>query len=225
MKVAGIIMMLALMVGGCATDRSKVILAGTTEKCDAPIWEVGDMWQHANQEGRYSEMQVMGKETINTEEVYIVRNRAGNSDMGISTKTLALRMDIDKATGRKFKPITTWQWEYDFPLYVGKKWGRTVTGTSAGGLVPMNYFMTYRVRAFEDVTVQAGVFKAFKIEMEQKSMSSGGSVTQYVWYSPQVKNEVRQKFGGATGTWTINSQDTELKFYKVKTAGEVPGVR
>jgi hypothetical protein len=217
MTISGIMMILVLAIAGCATDRNAIVSSG--KSCDAPIWEEGDTWQYAWPENKVSETRVKSRETFNKEDIYVLENRGGNNNVGVSVKTLGERVDINKQTGQKHKPILTTPWEYDFPLYVGKKWGRTITGTSAGGLVNVNYFVTSRVVGFEEITVLAGTFETFKIEIDQKAMDIGSSVVVYVWYAPQVKNYIKVKYGGATGRWTINAPDIELRAYKVKTPG------
>jgi len=57
--------------------------------------------------------------------------------------------------------------EKSLPLYVGKKWEKTVSGVDTRS-IQRNYLYGYRVLSFEDVTVLAGTFKAFKIEREQE---------------------------------------------------------
>jgi hypothetical protein len=217
MKITGMLLILTLVLLGCAADRMQPAPLTHTVQCDAPVWEVGDTWQHVVPNGKYSEVRVIGKDTFNKEEIYVLENKFENSNSGVSTRTLGIRVEIDKVTGSKQKPIATSQWEYEFPLYLGKKWNRTVTGRGGfGGISSENYFYTYKVTAYEDVTVQAGTFKAFKIEREQKSMLTGSSLIMLTWYSPQVKNYVKQNYAGVTGSWAIDTQENELKFYKVK---------
>ena len=103
---------------------------------------------------------------------------------------------IDKATGnmvatlRMGKEATatlphagTFSW----PLYVGKSWTASYTyrdnvrGMSMGPIK-----VDYRVAAYEDVTIPAGTWKAFRIESE-----SGGSSFSTSWYAPDIKLTVK----------------------------------
>lgn len=74
-----------------------------------------------------------------------------------------------------------------------------------------NYLYRYRVLSFEEVTVLAGKFKAFKIEHEQRNLSQReGSVITYLWYSPELKREVLFRNGSVSGNWQVTGHDYEL---------------
>lgn len=87
------------------------------------------------------------------------------------------------------KPIMTWDpplyWEY--PLEVGKTWTHNtrVTNYAKRQTTPFQY--TQKVEAYEDVTVPAGTFKAFKIST---SDTLGNENVQ--WFSPQLRTFVKQ---------------------------------
>ena len=77
---------------------------------------------------------------------------------------------------------------FSWPLYVGKTWTATYTfnnrlqGMTVG---PVN--VEYRATAYEDVTVPAGSWKAFKIESEAAS-----SAFSTIWYAPEIKLIVKR---------------------------------
>jgi len=104
---------------------------------------------------------------------------------------------------------------YDFPLYVGKKWAKRVQGQLSDG-AGFGYLFSFRVLSVEGVTVAAGTFKAFKIEMEQKVLQPGATAITHIWFSPEVKNLADLKFIGSYGAaWNIKGQDFELADYKL----------
>lgn len=86
-------------------------------------------------------------------------------------------------------PVVTWDpplnWEW--PLKVGKSWTREqrVTFHAAKRTVP--YTLTQKVEAYEDVTVPAGTFKAFKVS----TVTSLGD-DNVVWFSPELGVFVKQ---------------------------------
>ena len=83
------------------------------------------------------------------------------------------------------KPIISWDPPigYNFPLVVGKTTTKTYQMTlhARNKTVPVQ--VTWKVEAYEDVTVPAGTFKAFKIH---QSTSLGDENTS--WYNPEVGN-------------------------------------
>jgi hypothetical protein len=77
---------------------------------------------------------------------------------------------------------------FSWPLYVNKSWTATFTfnnrvqGMTVG---PLN--VQYRVTAFEDVTVPAGTWKAFKIESE-----TSNNAFSTIWYAPEIHLMVKR---------------------------------
>lgn len=77
-------------------------------------------------------------------------------------------------------------------LAVGKRWRSAYTNTPAGGTASSNYF-DFKVVAFEEVTVPAGRFKAYKIERVGEASSPGGYtvLTGTHWIDPTTMITVR----------------------------------
>jgi hypothetical protein len=77
---------------------------------------------------------------------------------------------------------------FSWPLYVGKTWTATYTfNNRLQGMTVGPVHVEYRVTAYEDVTVPAGSWKAFKIESE-----SGSNAFSTIWYAPAVKLTVKR---------------------------------
>jgi hypothetical protein len=77
---------------------------------------------------------------------------------------------------------------YEWPLRVGKSWTRQVNLTlhASKQTVPMESKLT--VEAYEDVTMPAGTFKAFRV----RSTDNLGN-EDVNWYSPELSIFVKQK--------------------------------
>lgn len=203
---------LAILNGGCATQQPYV--AG--EKCDAPIWKVGDSWRYIYDNKREWEYRVLGIEEFENRQIYVVEDLYGQYKKGFDTKTLQHKVNISPDR-KKVVPMTDWGWHFDFPLYVGKKWEKMVSGIDSASM-QRNYVYVYKVLSFEDVTVPAGTFKAFKVEREQRDFNqktAGASFVTYLWYSPDLKREVKFGYGPASGSWRITGQGYELKSFKL----------
>jgi hypothetical protein len=196
-----------------------VVLSITTllwaqERCEAPVWNVGDSWRYRTDNKKEREYKVLGVEDFKNTKIYVVESRYGFNKKGFDIRTLELKVDISP-DGKKIVPMTDWNWFYDFPLYVGKKWEKMTEGKTAVN-TPRNYVFTYKVLSFENVTVPAGTFKAFKIESEQRSMAHiSNTFVTYLWYSPEVKREVKFQPGPHSGDWRITEQGYELKSFKL----------
>jgi hypothetical protein len=183
------------------------------EKCDIPIVNIGDSWRYRNDLKKEWEFKVIGIEDFKKTKIYIVEDVYGIYKRGYDVKTLKYIVDI-APNGRKIVPMTDWTLSLNFPLYVGKKWSEMVSGKDAENN-PRNYLYTYKIVSFENITVLAGEFKAFKIEFTQVSYATSSEIKVYIWYSPEVKREVKFQYGPAYGRVSITGQGYELKSFKL----------
>lgn len=103
--------------------------------------------------------------------------RHGIQLMDPQTHGVVAQLSSAGQPGYTFNPDIRWQ----LPLEVGKTWTSTheMTQHAAGRVVPVTF--TFTVDAYEDVTVPAGTFKAFKVS----SRNSFGEVEQ-VWTVPSL---------------------------------------
>jgi hypothetical protein len=92
---------------------------------------------------------------------------------------------------------------YSFPITVGKTWTGNTRVTTPQRTTDVQY--TFNVEAYEDVTVPAGTFKAFRIRYTDQY------VENLQWWSPEhglwVKTKVRRNASHPAGAGT---RDTEL---------------
>lgn len=99
-------------------------------------------------------------------------------------------------------PPTAWQW----PLHVGKKMTRkfTVTVHATKQTIPVE--VTDTIEAYEDVTVPAGTFKAFRV----RSVDNAGN-DNVTWISPELGIFVKQSLRRtATHSQGPGTRDTEV---------------
>ena len=114
----------------------------------------------------------------------------------------------DSAVGLRF---------LDFPLEVGKRWTQTTNWMSETSNRQREMKHEYEVVGFEDVTVPAGTFKAFKImhsrrtipKLEMRERDRG---KRMLWYAPAAKTRVKREF---MGTVRFGSE-WELLSYSLK---------
>ena len=101
------------------------------------------------------------------------------------------------------KPIVTWDppigWEW--PLEVGKSWTKEYRMTNHMNQRTVTYQSTQKVEGYEDVTVPAGTFKAFRM-----STSTSLGEENMVWFSPDlgiwVKAQMRRSAKHPAGAGT-----------------------
>jgi hypothetical protein len=201
---------LGIFFVNCATEQKATLpTAISQEKCDAPIWNVGDYWRY-----RYSDMKEWQYTVERIEEdSYVVDDYYGSYKNCFDRKTLRLLAHIDHKGDKKavYSP-----WYIDFPIYVGKKWKKMFTSPpSRGSSVDINYLNEYKVISHEDVTVPAGTFKAIKIELKQTNY--GGKFAfgkAYYWYSPEIKYIIRIEYEDIP--YWIGSRNSALIKFELK---------
>ncbi len=110
-------------------------------------------------------------------------------------------------------PVVTWDppLSYDWPLEVGKTWTKNHRITIHAAKRTLAFQSTQKVEAYEDVTVPAGTFKAFKV-----STSDTLGNENINWFSPDlgifVKSSLKRTAKNAQGAGT---RDIELVSQKI----------
>ena len=90
--------------------------------------------------------------------------------------------------GKEATSITPHDGTFSWPLFVGKTWTATYTfNNRVQGMTIGPMHVEYRVTAYEDVSVPAGSWKAFKIESETAS-----NAFSTIWYAPDAKLIVKR---------------------------------
>jgi hypothetical protein len=112
------------------------------------------------------------------------------------------------------KPILSFDppFGYDWPLTVGKTWTKSykMTVHATKRIIPFD--VTFKVEAYEDVTVPAGTFKVFKI-----SQVIPGASEETYWLAPElglfVKQSLRRtdKSGYGPGTREVELVSQTIK--------------
>jgi tetratricopeptide (TPR) repeat protein len=186
------------------------------EKVDAPIWNVGDKWTFT----RGTTMEVVAADENSYSVIF-----SGSKTLTIFDKsTLNRKYIIEEDKRQEFKG--SWKRALNFPLIVGKVWKDKFSSraTRSGMFDAENrYFETFKVLGFEDVKVEAGIFKAVKIEYSQEGFSSGGQIWKgkaWFWYAPEAKYIVKCQYD-KNPVWT-GIYDWELTtFFDYSKAQEI----
>jgi hypothetical protein len=95
--------------------------------------------------------------------------------------------------------------DFKFPLTVGQKWSYDYQANPTGAKKPVRRLVEINVTGIEQVTTQAGTFKAFKVRKENSRPGSKGQlwVTEHYWSSETnsvVKSFYDTTEGGGLGT-------------------------
>jgi hypothetical protein len=186
------------------------------EKIEAPIWNVGDKWVFT---------QGMAIEVVNNTDENSYKAKFQNETLLFDKSTLNM---VYPFQGQKRQTYRAPQRRlFDFPFMIGKswkdkysaqlKWEDEYTSRSGGYSIvdETQIFESYRVLGWEDVEVQAGKFKAIKIEYKRDWSSPNGGMREgkaWYWYSPEVRNLVKFQYDKSQ-IWSRNNNWELVSFH------------
>jgi len=205
LQVASAGLMVTLASGGCA------VMAPKAERYVAPA--VGATWVTARRDtGSYGSASVQLAGRFLGEQMW--QGRKVIAFEGQEFTLLAYPTGDWVAQVKGSTPLVSWDppLSWDWPLDVGKTWTRTyrVTIHASKQTIPLE--VRQKVEAYEDVTVPAGTFKAFKI-----STSDTLGNENLAWFSPElgifVKQSLRRTAKHSAGP---GARETELVSQTIK---------
>jgi len=170
------------------------------EKMEAPVWNVGDKWIFTGD----GNIEVVKADQSG----YILKFSERNCNVesqGCKTilfgKATLNRINAVEGDKRK-KYVMGLSKLLDFPLGPGKQWKTAYSSTGPGSMGPVSYDFSeiYKVSGWEEIVVQAGKFKALRMEYKRVTTGASGwgaigrEMTNQYWYSPEVKYFVRCQY-------------------------------
>lgn len=187
-------------------------MAWAQEKCEAPVWNVGDRWTYEFTKGHTGTQAVVDL----SNDLFILKIEEVRNLSAYDRKTMNLKYLIDE-TGKQVKAISPFRNLYDFPIVVNKKWSDTTISKTARESVDTTYANEFKIESTEIVTTPAGKFESYKIYYKQTNMSSNKSGWVRYWYSPEVKAWVKRE-GEKSSYWegVSSATNAELISYKIK---------
>jgi len=156
------------------------------ERCEAPVWNVGDKWNYKDAAGETWTNEVVDSE----KDLYILKRGIQTKDSIASTpagfvsfasanimrdtqmgfpqylyafdkKTLNIKYVVREGGWRE-KCTSPLREFFNFPIFVGKKWTESTNGIAPGG-IDYSLFYTFKIEGIEDVSTAAGTFNAYRI--------------------------------------------------------------
>jgi len=187
--------------------------AWSQEKCEAPVWKIGDKWTYKDATGATFSSEVLDVK----EDVFVLKNEAPKSVVAIDRKTMNLKFFIGPE-GRKVGATGVLKKVNDFPLFVGKKWTDSFTVESRRGMQQeLTILCDLKVEDIAEVKTPAGTFKAYVIYSKQGTPAYGGRYGwMRRWYSPDVKAWVKREYEKSDYWVESRMNDAELISYELK---------
>lgn len=188
-----------LLIAGCAAMQNRPNTAAPGSTYVQAVRSTGS-FGNVNAEQR---SRVIGERTWQGRKVFVYENTATGGSL--ITEPESGRWI---AFARGDTPTLSWEpaLGWDFPLEVGKSWSRKHRVTNHANKTTTDFEGHWKVEAYEDITVRAGTFKAYKVVYTD---SVGTETT--TWWTPEfglfIKNLSRRTGKHAAGPGT---NETEL---------------
>lgn len=181
-----LIAVVSLAVGCAAVDTSRTQPAPGEAVAESPKLAPGDTWTWSTHTEKF-----LGEEAG----LLVFQIPAGGYvAKRYRTKDLNLVKDLQ---GERLSQLRDPHAGFlSFPVFVGKAWSHSYKNRELSGDVIRH--TSYRVRAYEQVTVKAGTFQAFRIEGTDQRSDRQYPIVVSLWYGPDAKAIV--KFDGVDGS-------------------------
>ena len=176
MKSQFIIFFALIMLGACNSPKK----SGITEQPTLADYQVGEKWIW-----KYKGVTTTGEVRSDGTDTRTIVSTNGVLGMTIGKDTIPLS-DI-------VKPEESETPKYDWPLEVGKKWKYENNWTSQDGTTG-SQSQDAEVLSYQEETVKAGTFMAYRIQYTGKTTNSRGysADEKEVWlYAPEVKTFIK----------------------------------
>ena len=188
------------------------------EKVDAPVWNIGDKWIFSSK----GAIEVVSADQNSyvlkfSEDVCI--NESQKFDAIVFDKSTFHRIYGIKGDNRK-KYTNMFGKIFDFPLSPGKQWKddeiyQTPLVSVFSGFGDLAYYQIFTVLVWEDVVVQAGKFRAIKLEVSTGHPPDFLMTKHLYWYSPEAKYFVKCQYDPAAEAAFKEIVSWELSSFKV----------
>ncbi len=176
------------------------VMVFAQEKIEAPTWNVGDKWIYTG-DGSIEVVKVdQSGYILKFSEEKCKLESQGYKTILFGKPTLNRINAVEKDKRKKY--VMGLSRVLDFPLSIGKQWetAYSATGPSAAGVSSYDFSETHKISGWEDIIVQAGKFKALKLEYKRVTTRASGwgsigreMINQY-WYSPDVKYFIKCQY-------------------------------
>jgi len=156
----------------------------------APLWRVGDEWAFRSESpsgvGTFV-WEVDRIEPIGGAQHYVIKTGSRRIYYRVDDLALA-REEVEGKIVREITP-STWRW-VTFPMTVGATWTVKYHEDRPLDRQSDDIERTCAVEGEESLTVPAGTFRAFRVVCRN---TRNDSWVTTIWYSPQVKQMVREE--------------------------------
>lgn len=202
----------------CLALASFLCFAQSLPRAERPEFKLGDTWTYQATDLQSGTQRPEVSETmseIHTDKVVAVTSSGNrliyNRDLNLME---VRRGEAPTYAAKPYRP------RYKFPMEVGQKWEAHFEYFTRGGQQNYRAQHVIQVVAFESITVSAGTFEAFKIEIRghyqgtESPRNWTGTFNQTLWYAPHARATVKGQTEDKSGP-SYSRETFELKSLKL----------
>jgi hypothetical protein len=188
-------------------------MAFAQKEVDAPVWNVGDKWVFTDNGTIEVVSADQNSYVLEFSDDICEHERQGFNTILFDKSTLHRIYTLEGDERKKY--TNALRTIFNFPLTPGKQWKDTFHGYK----YDLDYYVFYRVLGWEKIKVQAGKFRAIKLQT-----TGGHEATEdypayhgsnLYWYSPEVKYFVKCQYDG-NAYKVVGTLGWELTDFNVK---------
>ena len=184
------------------------------QKVERPNWVVGDKWEYKSlQRNDGNKVSAYQHEIESIVDGKLMIRSSGKNAEGVyrpgSLQTYSADMNYITRTGPGFTNTPDSQ-VLNWPLESEKKYLSEFSWVNTSNAQAGKTDYKAVVSGPEDVTVEAGTFKAYKISAKgfwnrrDREFNGSGSASQTIWYAPEIKRWVK---------WETQSRDSQNRLF------------
>ena len=158
-------------------------------KAEKPEWKVGYEWTYAwkqnDRSGRYTS-EIVREDMFEGIPSYVTRNGKNESYYAKDVLGVVARKTDGQLEYKRSSPRLNYLW----PLELGKEWTNSYLRENIKERSSQTFNYRMVVPKMEEVTVPAGTFETFKVEVY---IPHTGKLFAEYWYSPKIKRAVKER--------------------------------
>jgi hypothetical protein len=159
------------------------------ERCEAPVWNVGDKWTFRDSTETWI------REVVDVKEDVFILKFSTDLLGEFDKKTLHNTFMVEKSGRRRMNTDDPTRKLYDFPYFVGKTWEDRVSFKPRAATTEFDYLNEFKIERFEEIKVTAGTFKTYVVHYTQSIIGRSASGWMRYWYSPEAKYMLKREAG------------------------------
>jgi hypothetical protein len=180
----------------CLLPLALLLVAGSAhaEGTERPELQGGDRWSWQHTNGLVGERDyTLIEDVIDTSDSEIRTRERIKGKPGSAVAVFTREWNPIDVVAARYDPMLR---EFSFPLTVGKKWDATADKMLFSNGKHGKFNIEGSVVALEKVTVPAGTFDAYRIELHLAAIATDedaniGNTLETIWYAPAVKRYVK----------------------------------